>query len=196
MIEKIEVDEIAGLGAREDTSQFARPQIGERFDDDLLDRGRRSRYVCDGLMNDIDLNTVSISVLKPGTHEVPHVAQQSDPDPGVCGGAWEKANEGSHVLDIMDEKVDVSGHPMTKINPGESRAATQMARDPPLAGTDEIEHEIRDDPAIESLTHCFRGSGREAAIPVAEASTTRPTSVWSAPGNGSGGARAPESRRR
>ena len=169
LVEKIEVDEIARLGAREDTGQFARPEIRERFDDDLLDRGRWSRDVGDGLMNDIDLNTVSVSVLESGAHEMAHVAQQSDPYPGARGSAGEKTDEGSHVLSVMDEKIDVSGRPMAQIYPGESRPATQVTRDAPLASADEIEDEIRDDPAVESLTHRFHGSGREAAIPAAGA---------------------------
>src|ERR1043165_1322774 len=102
-----------------------------------------------------------------------YVAQQGDAGFGILGGARKKPHQGPHLLGIMDEEVDISGRPVTEIGPGESRSASQVAGDPRLAGTDEVEDKVRDDPAVEGLTHRLPGSGAAAAIQGAGASAAR-----------------------
>src|SRR4051812_6979532 len=76
LIEEIEVDEIARLGTREDAGQLACPQVGERFDNDSFEWRRRSRDVGNGLLNDVNFNTISIRSLQLRAHQVAHVAKQ------------------------------------------------------------------------------------------------------------------------
>jgi hypothetical protein len=104
-------------------------------------------------VNNVDLDAASIPSLDLSPHEVTHVTHQSDTDSGICGSAGEKSDEGAHILGVMDEEIDISGRPMAEIRSGQSRAATQVARDAPLAGSDEVEDKIWNDPAIKGFTH-------------------------------------------
>jgi hypothetical protein len=67
--------------------------------------------------------------------------------------SWEEAHEGPHLFGIMDEKVNVSGHPVPEVRSRKSRAATKMTGDADLTGTDKVENKIRDNTSVEGLTH-------------------------------------------
>jgi len=105
------------------------------------------------------------------------------------GDAREHSDEGSHAFGIMNKEVNVSGHPMAQIGSGESRAASQVTGNARLAGPDEVEHEVRNDPPVERLTHGSPESGSTAATPVAAAPAAMPTSAGSAPDTESGAAK-------
>src|ERR1700755_316761 len=92
-----------------------------------------------------------------------NVAQQSEIDSGLCSSGGENPHESPHCLGVMHEDVGVSGHAMPQVYTGKSCATPQMTRDSSLARTNEIENEIRNDPAIEGLRHHDRGSRSAAA---------------------------------
>ncbi len=103
-------------------------------------------------------------------------------------------DEGAHIFAVMNEEVYISGRPMAQIDASERGTATQVAGDPLLAGTHEVEDRAWNDSAIKGLTHDSRGSGLAAAIPAAATPAARPTSAANGPDNGSIEATARESR--
>jgi hypothetical protein len=158
LVKEIQIDKISWFRPRENAGQFACAQVGERLNDNALDRCRWSGDIGNGLMDDVGLNRVSVLVRKLRTYEMSHIAQQSDANPGLPGSPREKSHERPHFFGIVDEKVNVSGCPVSEVRSRESRSATQMTGDPDLTGTDEIQDEIRDDAAVEGVTHGLPGS--------------------------------------
>ena len=158
LIEKIQVYEITGLRAREDAGQFARPKIGEGLDDDAFEGWRRSRDVSNGLVDDIGLYCISMLVLNLCADEVTHVAEESDTDSGLLGNPREETHERPHLFGLMNEEVDISGHPVSEVGTGKRSAATQVAGDAGLASPHEIQDEFRDNTPVERITHDHPGS--------------------------------------
>src|SRR5262249_28579886 len=121
--------------------------------------------------------------------------QQGDAGMGCICNRGELSRQRSHVLAVMDEDIEVAGPAMPEIRSGERGTAAEVTRDQRLAGTDQIEGEIRDDPAIEGPSHRPHGSGARGATPAAGAPAARPTSLVNAQDTGRGAATARGFRR-
>jgi hypothetical protein len=62
-------------------------------------------------------------------------------------------HELAHVVTVMDEQVAISGHPVSQIGAGKRGPTAQMAGNPLLAGSQEVEHRGRDHTPVEGAAH-------------------------------------------
>jgi hypothetical protein len=148
-VEIQQVDEVPGFGSGQQAGQLVGPQIGQRLDQEAVNRWRRRLEVCDRVEHQIQLDRRSGELCRR-PNEGPGIPDHVRPSTGFMRRVRKGADQLPVEIAIVHEKVCVGGQAMAQVSAGQRCATAEMKRHPLLATLEQMELLECDDARVEA----------------------------------------------